>query len=502
VLVSSRMPRRRKGSKLYCRKKRIRGSIGQSPTETRTKKHLSGAQGRKRKLEKMPQTRNTTRRLEKKNVPPVDYQEDNCRFDGYYDPDFHPFTEDQIRVAVAVTYYCGLKAPPRKKWAGKGGTISMIREMLDIPKGSTHMVRNVLDDVTNCVTSNTLYTGKRKPGSGGQNRIIDVHGVEAQIIADAIERGDGLTNATVAVNEYREMNGLETFTRSAVATCVNKLKPLKTKTRRTKTGSMDPTSAWCRARTNQFTQFCLRAGTEASALGIKSSTDEITTDDIPEYFNVDKLHALPLGALSDTSIAFYDEIHIPTKHGYLKKTQVRFPQSESGKLDLTGGGQYRDIQDRPVAKYTDEARMMYGVAKVELKDGTVVGRRSRIFDYTGRWLCGYAKYENLIVNEIARVKQLGESAKKRGGWIHSGRKKKEIFEYDKVGIICSESEVDKFKTLRIQTVGDLANADIAKLTSRWAKKASRTQTKIQSTNTSGKDCEKRTTAQSCRFYDV
>ena len=56
-----------------------------------------------------------------------------------------------------------------------------------------------------------------------------------------------------------------------------------------------------------------------------------------------------------------------------------------------------------------------GVAAVELADGTIVGRRAKPFDYTGRKVVGAASFKALVRREMtdAMTSSFGESGRER-----------------------------------------------------------------------------------------
>ena len=49
-----------------------------------------------------------------------------------------------------------------------------------------------------------------------------------------------------------------------------------------------------------------------------------------------------------------------------------------------------------------------GVAKVRLEDGRVEGRRSKVFDYTGKKMLSYGEYMVKVKEEIERVKSINK----------------------------------------------------------------------------------------------
>lgn len=57
-------------------------------------------------------------------------------------------------------------------------------------------------------------------------------------------------------------------------------------------------------------------------------------------------------------------------------------------------------------KYSQQACFCFDVAKVYLLDGTNKGRRSKIFDYTGKHIImTISKFDNSVQDKIKQVKQ-------------------------------------------------------------------------------------------------
>ena len=83
--------------------------------------------------------------------------------------------------------------------------------------------------------------------------------------------------------------------------------------------------------------------------------------------------------------------------------QICFPRNR-GVFDREG--QYAMMLYRPAYKYPDQAWFCLGVKKVTFPDGTIVGRRAKVFDYTCKKIVTIRKYEEAINSEIMRVRCL------------------------------------------------------------------------------------------------
>ena len=61
-------------------------------------------------------------------------------------------------------------------------------------------------------------------------------------------------------------------------------------------------------------------------------------------------------------------------------------------------------------KYEQEGRFCLGVAKVEGQDGTIIGKRCPLFDYTEKKIVTISAYKKEMRNELERVKKLTSSS--------------------------------------------------------------------------------------------
>ena len=57
-------------------------------------------------------------------------------------------------------------------------------------------------------------------------------------------------------------------------------------------------------------------------------------------------------------------------------------------------------------KYEQEGRFCLGVAKVESQDGTIIGQRCPVFNYTEKKIVTIDAYKKEIMNEFARISKL------------------------------------------------------------------------------------------------
>ena len=131
-------------------------------------------------------------------------------------PPMNVISEVARRHAIATYYVDVLDIEPPRLWKGDG-TVTTIIKALGMPPGSRDVVFRVLEDVWECQKNGLEYSGERRAGSGGQNKLIELDSIEAQIVADGIEGGLGLTQTTYLVNKHRLKNSLVHVGRSATA---------------------------------------------------------------------------------------------------------------------------------------------------------------------------------------------------------------------------------------------------------------------------------------------
>ena len=71
------------------------------------------------------------------------------------------------------------------------------------------------------------------------------------------------------------------------------------------------------------------------------------------------------------------------------------------------------IQNQPkraTFKYEQEGRFCLGVAKVEGQDGTIIGKRCPVFDYTEKKIVTINAYKKEMRNELERIRKLTSSS--------------------------------------------------------------------------------------------
>ena len=61
-------------------------------------------------------------------------------------------------------------------------------------------------------------------------------------------------------------------------------------------------------------------------------------------------------------------------------------------------------------KYEQEGRFCLGVTKVEIQDGTIIGKRCPVFDYTEKQIITINAYKKEIRNKLERIRKLTSSS--------------------------------------------------------------------------------------------
>lgn len=106
-----------------------------------------------------------------------------------------------------------------------------------------------------------------------------------------------------------------------------------------------------------------------------------------------------------------------------------------------------------------QIRLLAGVAKVELLDGTFEGRRCRTFDYSGCWVRTIGEWEKTYVPaQIQAIKSL----QRKGAWVQGARTQADgLYEQDSVRLLFAtkgKKPAKKAQTLEaagVKTCGDL-----------------------------------------------
>ena len=139
--------------------------------------------------------------------------------------------------------------------------------------------------------------------------------------------------------------------------------------------------------------------------------------------------------------------------------QIRFPRDENSKYDPVSGT-VGDTEYKSTYKYAQESRVCLGVAKTTLTDGTTVGRKARVFDYSRKKIVSIAEYDKRRNDEINRVKSLPSTS---SNWVKHNCPKKSndcaIYEEDLLVRIpnVGKMTIDKLKSAGVKHVNQIQN---------------------------------------------
>ena len=120
-----------------------------------------------------------------------------------------------------------------------------------------------------------------------------------------------------------------------------------------------------------------------SILFAKYKMEEVEIRHVPSCYDKNQLPSL-----TSTQLVFFGEVHVKqfceqpaTSHS--NECNIVFPINEEGEVDVERGVYNTNNQPkRATFKYEQEGRFCLGVAKVEGQDGTIIGKRCPLFDYT------------------------------------------------------------------------------------------------------------------------
>ena len=90
------------------------------------------------------------------------------------------------------------------------------------------------------------------------------------------------------------------------------------------------------------------------------------------------------------TIDAYGEVHFqqvsgPPVTSKLDEDNVRLPRDEEGNIDVKNGKYETNNQPKKATfKYEQEGRFCLGLSKIEIKNGTITGKRCPVFDYSGK----------------------------------------------------------------------------------------------------------------------
>ena len=242
--------------------------------------------------------------------------------------------EARRRQAVAYQFIEMHKCPPKSEWRGTDGVISKIRKLLSIPRCTD--LEPIFECILACQADGIPYTGQIRTAVAYKPVVLDVKSFEAQIVADCLEEGSSIQQATNLVNKHRMDNEIELVSESAVYELSRRLLPSVLPIKKLKQGSNDVNSDWAISRHHWIMQLMIRFNRKHFLTAGELLLPDGTT---PDYFDEEKLRPY---MVDFDKVVWWDETHRKCTVGSAtaqagRKHQVKFKRNEHGKIDLENG---------------------------------------------------------------------------------------------------------------------------------------------------------------------
>ena len=234
--------------------------------------------------------------------------------------------ERSTRLAITMYYTNVLDTPTKIQWIGQNGTIATIARTLKISKGSSRMILNVLNDVTDCLARGLEYDGSREQiDNVRESRKLKAGSLDEQLIANWMEDGLGFRLTTMLLNSHRQQQGLPLVGLKSVYNAIHRMSPRFSRIEK-KPQTAENLDLWSEARMNWVSQLLIRS-------------NSITNNDLPNnlqtkpYFDEKALEE-NTAFFSWSQVAHFDEIHIDQKAVHVSSDgyHIQFLRDESGKL--------------------------------------------------------------------------------------------------------------------------------------------------------------------------
>jgi len=358
------------------------------------------------------------------------------------------------RQAIAYLFVQVYKCPPPSEWKGRDGVIPRIRDTLGIP--ATTKLDSILEDIMACEASGKQYSGHRRTARAFKPCVLATNSVEAQIVADCLEDGFSLVQATNLVNKHRMDNDEDLVSNSAVYSLSKRLQPQVSPIKKLKQGDTDPTSDWAVSRHHWVMQLLCRFGFRD-----KLVADELLLPDgtVPPYFDEEKLRPYKIQV---KHIAWWDETHRKCTIGSAtaqagRKLQFKFKRNEFGQIDLKNGTFSDDDKVELKVKFPQEVRLCLGVASNPDVDGNDQGIMLKPFDYSGKVVLTIKDYNAKMDAEMGRIRKL--TGGKGAGWIVSERDEDELYCDDPLSAIggIGIKTLEKLAEFDVKTIADFSH---------------------------------------------
>ena len=162
--------------------------------------------------------------------------------------------------------------------------------------------------------------------------------------------------------------------------------------------------------------------------------------------------------MTSTQLVLFDEVHVkqvcgPPSTSRVNECNVLFPRNAEGKVYVKRGVyETNNKPNRATFKYEQEGRFCLGVSNVEIKDGTITGKRFTVFDYTENKIFTIDSYKKEILNEFSGIMNLTSSSSPS-----SKIKTDKIWLCESVGKLKEIGKQGEVKTneINIHTIADL-----------------------------------------------
>ena len=167
--------------------------------------------------------------------------------------------DERRRHAIAHLFIDTYGSPPRSEWPS---IKTAIMARLSIPDGSRNSLQTVFEGVESAAASKNAYDANKGISSRKLGKFLIHEGSsEAELVASCLQRGLGVTQATVLVNELRQLAvpALPKLSWSAVENWSLSTPSIQKHKRETKkSGKEDPECGWSLARLAQCKQHQLQ----------------------------------------------------------------------------------------------------------------------------------------------------------------------------------------------------------------------------------------------------
>lgn len=294
--------------------------------------------------------------------------------------------------------------------------IRNIMRAMKIPINSYRSVRTTICQIAYCSHVSVPYCPVICRSTQGKKRIIADGSLDGKKILSLALANVKVTPMTKILNEYRRLRLLPPISRSTVQSYLQKTDLAEQyKIEEVKMGNIDPLSKWSIARLNFFCQ--LKSQFElGDVLGAFPELDlkEFSEDDIlPLYLQ---------------GIVFWDCKHKKCIFGSIGKMRIRLRVNEFGvPTKKEDGGVFAKKLDRPVPKFSQEARFLLGAAVGTDLNGEYYGMKPAVLDYSMKEICTEKKIRQQIAVELHNKKQIGniptKARQKQSVWFGGYKKR-------------------------------------------------------------------------------